>query len=68
MQFKNCLYTLYLAVVIDITAKVEQDGASANLSSNDVTDWIKNHGMFPNNSIILIRTGWSKYFKYNFYS
>ncbi|KAL7641079.1 UNVERIFIED_CONTAM: hypothetical protein RMT77_008216 [Armadillidium vulgare] len=45
--------------VIDISQKVSQD-SSYELSSEDVDDWLSKYGLFPNNSVILIRTGWDK--------
>ncbi|KAL7641072.1 UNVERIFIED_CONTAM: hypothetical protein RMT77_008209 [Armadillidium vulgare] len=45
-------------VVIDISEKVKSN-STYKMTAEDVHDWVAEHGMFPNNSIILIHTGWS---------
>ncbi|KAL7641076.1 UNVERIFIED_CONTAM: hypothetical protein RMT77_008213 [Armadillidium vulgare] len=45
-------------VVIDITEKVKSN-STYELSAEDVHDWVAKHGIFPNDSIVLIHTGWS---------
>ncbi|KAL7637666.1 UNVERIFIED_CONTAM: hypothetical protein RMT77_011275 [Armadillidium vulgare] len=46
------------AVVMDISEKVKTDPLYS-MTATDVTDWISQNGAFPNNSIVLIYTGWS---------
>ncbi|KAL7637665.1 UNVERIFIED_CONTAM: hypothetical protein RMT77_011274 [Armadillidium vulgare] len=46
------------AVVMDISEKVKTDPIYS-MTATDVTDWISQNGAFPNNSIVLIYTGWS---------
>lgn len=48
------------AVVIDVTAACEKD-RDYLLSADDVTAWEKTHGRIPEGSIVLVRTGWGKY-------
>ncbi|KAL7641077.1 UNVERIFIED_CONTAM: hypothetical protein RMT77_008214 [Armadillidium vulgare] len=45
-------------VVIDITEKVKSN-STYQMTAEDVHDWVAKYGIFPNNSIILIHTGWS---------
>ncbi|KAL7641073.1 UNVERIFIED_CONTAM: hypothetical protein RMT77_008210 [Armadillidium vulgare] len=44
--------------VIDITEKVKSNNIY-ELTAEDVHDWVAKHGIFRNNSIVLIHTGWS---------
>lgn len=47
-------------VVIDITAKAEQD-ADAELTPRDIAAWEQQHGRIPNGAIVLLNTGWSRF-------
>ncbi|KAL7637660.1 UNVERIFIED_CONTAM: hypothetical protein RMT77_011269 [Armadillidium vulgare] len=49
------------AVVIDVTEKAAAQ-KSYLISIEDVDNWIAENGLFPNKSVILGRTGWSKKF------
>ncbi|KAL7641080.1 UNVERIFIED_CONTAM: hypothetical protein RMT77_008217 [Armadillidium vulgare] len=44
--------------VIDISEKLKSHDVF-NLTGKDVRDWTAKHGMFINNSVVLINTGWS---------
>src|SRR5207249_10536229 len=48
------------AEVIDVSA-----GAAANpdylLTAKDITNWEAQHGRLPDHAILLVRTGWGKY-------
>ncbi|KAL7637669.1 UNVERIFIED_CONTAM: hypothetical protein RMT77_011278 [Armadillidium vulgare] len=46
------------AAVIDLRSKVEKDPLYL-MTAHDVNEWVSNHGLFPNNSVIIINTGWS---------
>ena len=48
------------AVVIDITAACNKDHDYL-LSAADVTAWETAHGRIPDGAIVLVRTGWGKY-------
>jgi kynurenine formamidase len=48
------------AVVIDITAACDKD-RDYLLSTDDITRWEKEHGRVPEGSVVLVRTGWGKY-------
>ena len=48
------------AVVIDITAKAAVD-RDYRLTVEDIRDWEDRNGTIPRASIVLLRTGWSKY-------
>ncbi len=47
-------------VVIDIEAKAEQN-ADYTLSRADVESWEKQHGQIPSGAIVLLRTGWGRF-------
>lgn len=48
------------AVVIDISAACAKD-ADYRLTVNDIATWERQHGRIPDKSILLIRTGWGRY-------
>lgn len=48
------------AVVIDITSACEKN-RDYLLSADDITRWEKEHGRVPEASVVLVRTGWGKY-------
>lgn len=48
------------AVVLDISAKAEED-PDYQLMPQDIEEWEKINGTIPGNSIIIIRTGFGKY-------
>jgi len=48
------------AVVIDVTAQAAAD-ADYRLSTEDVTAFEAAHGTIPSGAIVLLRTGWSKF-------
>jgi kynurenine formamidase len=48
------------AVVIDI-AEACRKNADYRLTVKDITDWEAQHGRLPDHSILLIHTGWGKY-------
>lgn len=48
------------AVVIDISTKAAAD-ADDMLTTKDIEDWEARHGRIPDDSIVLIRTGWGKF-------
>ncbi len=48
------------AVVIDVTTAVERD-RDYRLTVADITGWERRHGRIPEGAIVLMRTGWSKY-------
>ena len=47
-------------VVIDIAARAEVD-ADTTLSASDILDWEAEHGRIPDEAIILLRTGWGRF-------
>lgn len=47
-------------VVIDIAAKAEGD-ADAGLSVDDIRAWEREHGRIPDGAIVLLRTGWGRF-------
>jgi kynurenine formamidase len=47
-------------VVIDISMQAEQD-ADYSLTVEDVAEWEAAHGAIPEGSIVLLNTGWSRY-------
>ncbi|XP_076066519.1 isatin hydrolase-like [Oratosquilla oratoria] len=49
------------AVVMDISDKVSQN-ATAELSADDVTTWLETHGPIPDGAIVLVKTGWAKFY------
>lgn len=51
-------------VVIDIAMQSEAD-ADYRLAVADVTTWEQSHGRIPNRSIVMLRTGWSKFWDSN---
>ena len=48
------------AVVIDISAACEKD-ADYRLSRTDIISWEKKHGFIPHAAIVLVHTGWGKF-------
>ncbi len=48
------------AVVIDISAACEKD-ADYRLSRADIVSWEKKHGFIPHAAIVLVHTGWGKF-------
>ncbi|MBK8316341.1 MAG: cyclase family protein [Acidobacteria bacterium] len=48
------------AIVVDIAKACEKD-PDYRLSLNDLTDWEKANGKIPDNSILLIHTGWGRF-------
>jgi len=46
------------AIVVDITTKNNPD---YQLTISDIISWESQHGMIPQDSIILVKTGWAKY-------
>lgn len=48
------------AVVIDVSVQAERD-RNYRLNAADVGAWEKQHGRIPAGSIVLLRTGWSRY-------
>jgi len=48
------------AVVIDVTAACEHN-SDYLLSASDVESWEKGHGRIEEGTIVLVRTGWGKY-------
>lgn len=51
-------------VVIDVTMQSEAD-ADYRLTVADVTNWEQANGRVPNRSIVMLRTGWSKFWDSN---
>jgi kynurenine formamidase len=49
------------AVVIDVSAKAASN-PDYQITIADVEDWEKTNGKIPDNSIILFRTGWGKFY------
>jgi kynurenine formamidase len=47
-------------VVIDVSMQAEQD-ADYSLSVEDVAAWEQAHGPIPEGAIVLLKTGWSRY-------
>jgi kynurenine formamidase len=47
-------------VLIDITMQAETD-ADYRLTPNDIEDWEKAHGRIPDRAIVLLRTGWGRF-------
>jgi kynurenine formamidase len=52
---------LSTGVLIDISHKV-QDNGSFVLEREDINEWESKHGILPNESIVLFRFGWSRYY------
>ena len=48
------------AVVLDLTEKVEQN-SDYLIQVSDIQEWEAVHGKLPDNSWLLLRTGWDKY-------
>jgi kynurenine formamidase len=48
------------AVVLDVAARAEAD-PDHRLSADDVRAWEAEHGRIPEGAIVLLRTGWSRY-------
>ncbi|XP_048581663.1 isatin hydrolase [Nematostella vectensis] len=48
------------AVVVDMKAKVAND-SDAQLMPSDLEAWERQHGRIPDDSILLLNTGWGKY-------
>jgi kynurenine formamidase len=49
-------------VVIDISVQAGQD-ADYRLTVDDIADWEKQHGRIPNKAVVLLNTGWGKYWE-----
>jgi kynurenine formamidase len=47
-------------VVIDVTMQAESD-ADYRLMSSDIETWEKSHGRIPDRAIVLLRTGWGRF-------
>ncbi len=47
-------------IVIDVAAKVEQN-ADYRLSTDDVKAWEKQHGRIPDKAVVLVHTGWGRF-------
>lgn len=47
-------------VLIDITMQAETD-ADYRLTVNDIEEWEKSHGRTPDRAIVLLRTGWGRF-------
>ncbi len=47
-------------VVLDITLKAESD-ADAMLTVADIQEWERKHGQIPKRSIVLLNTGWGRF-------
>jgi kynurenine formamidase len=48
------------AVVVDISEACDRN-SDYRLSVNDLTGWEKQHGAIPEGSLVVVRTGWGKY-------
>jgi kynurenine formamidase len=48
------------AIVIDISQACAGN-ADYRLATEDIAKWEKEHGVIPNDSIVLVRTGWGKF-------
>ncbi len=48
------------AILVDITDKTK-DNSDYELTIQDITEWESQHGIIPQDSIILVKTGWAKY-------
>jgi kynurenine formamidase len=48
------------AIVIDISQACASK-ADYRLTTEDIAKWEKEHGVIPNDSIVLVRTGWGKF-------
>src|SRR4030095_6699746 len=48
------------AIVIDISQACANN-ADYRLTTDDIAAWEKAHGVIPNDSIVLVRTGWGKF-------
>lgn len=49
-------------MLLDISKQVEQEGPSRDLKAEDLVNWEKENGPIPDNSVLLIKYGWSKYY------
>ena len=48
------------AVLLDVTAQAEQN-ADYQLGMTDIEAWEKEHGRIPDGAIVLLRTGWGRF-------
>ncbi len=48
------------AVVIDVSAAATKD-ADYRVTADDIASWEKQHGQIPDNSIVLVHSGWGKF-------
>ena len=48
------------AIVVDISAKAAQN-SNYQLKVSDIADWEKKHGIVPEGVIVLVYTGWAKF-------
>jgi len=49
-------------VLLDITVRAEMD-ADTMLTVDDITKWEKQHGRIPDGAIVLLKTGWGRFWK-----
>jgi kynurenine formamidase len=49
-----------VAVVVDVTKQCERD-PDYQVSAADIQDWERSHGRIPAGSVVIFRTGWSKF-------
>lgn len=52
--------TIGSAVVIDVRKQAEKD-PDYRLQNSDIRSWEKTHGRIPNGTIVLMRSGWGKF-------
>lgn len=55
-------FIIFVGVTVDVTKSVQRHDSSAVLKPDDLEKWERDHGRFPENSVILVRFGWSKYY------
>lgn len=48
-------------VVVDLRGDVEKDGSKVQLLPKHLDRWVETNGPLPNNSVVLVRFGWSQY-------
>ncbi|KAI4457104.1 cyclase-like protein 2 [Holotrichia oblita] len=52
------------AVIVDMSDIVHRLGPNIQLQEADLIDWERIHGPIPTQCVLLVRFGWSKYYKY----
>lgn len=52
----------FTGVTIDVTQEVEQFGREARLQQKHLEDWELQNGPIPENSVLLVKFGWAKYY------